>query len=69
MTRRTSQPIVWRQKEQEGPIQGPELNKFSFSGFDFQPTEPTEISETIGERGEVKSCLVSEYTNLSEDNS
>lgn len=69
MTRRTSQPIVWRQKGQEGPIQGPELNKFSVSGFDFQPTEPTEISETIGERGEVKSCLVSEYTNLSEDNS
>lgn len=64
---RTSQPIVWRQKGQGGPIQGPELNKFSFSGFDFQRTEPTEI-ETIGERGEVKSCLVTESTNLSEDN-
>ena len=49
MTRITSQPIVWRQKGQEGPIQGPELDKFSFSGFDFQPTEPTEIGETIEE--------------------
>lgn len=69
VTRRTSQPIVWRQKGQEGPIQEPELNKFSFSGFDFQPTGPAEIGETVGERGEVKSCLVSESANLSEDNS
>ena len=45
-------------------MQGPGLNNISFSGFDFQPTEPTEISEAAGEGGSRKSCYGQQIPKL-----
>lgn len=64
VTRRTSWPMGRRQKCQAGPMQGPGLNNISFSGFDFQPTEPTEISEAAGEGGSRKSCYGQQIPKL-----